>query len=312
MRKEKGITLIALVVTIIVLLILAAVTISLTIGNNGIISRAQSAGDLMENSALKEQEGLTNLSIEMGEIIGENSSGETYEPITYSFTPENVSVSVDDNNHSIIEGQCQVELSNAQGEVIDSASNNADGSLTFDCTINAEFPRPGTYVLGYVQQVNEDLEGWIYDKNRYELKVDVRVENGKLVAAYNETPIVFENRYETKPIDIKFGAVVLLNGANLTANKFEFTLKNSNGEIIDTAYNNADGNIEFDAITYNSEGTYNYTISQVNKGESYINYDGTIHTISVNIIDNNGNLQLGDPIMNPVFTNIYDEGIENP
>ena len=42
-KKEKGITLIALVVTIIVLLILAGVAISLTIGQNGIFGKAQDA-----------------------------------------------------------------------------------------------------------------------------------------------------------------------------------------------------------------------------------------------------------------------------
>ena len=42
-REFKGITLIALVVTIIVLLILSSVAISLTIGNNGIFTRAQNA-----------------------------------------------------------------------------------------------------------------------------------------------------------------------------------------------------------------------------------------------------------------------------
>ena len=42
-KKESGITLVALVVTIIVLLILAGVAISLTIGENGIFTRAQNA-----------------------------------------------------------------------------------------------------------------------------------------------------------------------------------------------------------------------------------------------------------------------------
>lgn len=45
MRNQKGITLIALVITIIVLLILAGVAISLTIGNNGLFNRAQNAAD---------------------------------------------------------------------------------------------------------------------------------------------------------------------------------------------------------------------------------------------------------------------------
>lgn len=41
--KQRGITLIALVVTIVVLLILAGVSINALFGNNGIISRAQDA-----------------------------------------------------------------------------------------------------------------------------------------------------------------------------------------------------------------------------------------------------------------------------
>ena len=44
-KQEKGITLIALVVTIVVLLILAGVSISLVINNNGVISKAKDARD---------------------------------------------------------------------------------------------------------------------------------------------------------------------------------------------------------------------------------------------------------------------------
>lgn len=53
-KKERGITLIALVVTIIVLLILAGVAISLTIGNNGIFDRAQKAANTWRNAESNE------------------------------------------------------------------------------------------------------------------------------------------------------------------------------------------------------------------------------------------------------------------
>ena len=43
MRTQKGITLVALVITIIVLLILAGVSISMALGDNGILSRAESS-----------------------------------------------------------------------------------------------------------------------------------------------------------------------------------------------------------------------------------------------------------------------------
>ena len=42
-KREKGITLIALVITIIVLLILAAVSITALTANNGILAKAQDA-----------------------------------------------------------------------------------------------------------------------------------------------------------------------------------------------------------------------------------------------------------------------------
>ena len=42
-RKAKGITLISLVITIIILLILAAVSIGVLAGYNGLIARAQKA-----------------------------------------------------------------------------------------------------------------------------------------------------------------------------------------------------------------------------------------------------------------------------
>lgn len=44
-KKEKGITLVALVVTIVVLLILAGISLNLVLGQNGIINRAQQARD---------------------------------------------------------------------------------------------------------------------------------------------------------------------------------------------------------------------------------------------------------------------------
>ena len=53
-EKQKGVTLIALVITIIVLIILAGITISLIVGENGIISRAQEAGSETKKSQEKE------------------------------------------------------------------------------------------------------------------------------------------------------------------------------------------------------------------------------------------------------------------
>ena len=54
-KKEKGITLVALVVTIVVLLILAGVSISLVLSNNGIINKAKESKTQYQNAANYEQ-----------------------------------------------------------------------------------------------------------------------------------------------------------------------------------------------------------------------------------------------------------------
>ena len=54
MRKENGITLIALVITIIVLLILAGITIAMLTGENGILNNATKSKSINELGAAKD------------------------------------------------------------------------------------------------------------------------------------------------------------------------------------------------------------------------------------------------------------------
>lgn len=65
MKQEKGITIITLVVTIIILIILAGVTISSIIGENGIISQAKKAKENMQIAKVEEEEQLNRLYEEM-------------------------------------------------------------------------------------------------------------------------------------------------------------------------------------------------------------------------------------------------------
>ena len=59
-KEQKGITLIALVVTIIVLIILAGVSINMLVGENGIINMAQRAKNETEQAAKDEQQALAS------------------------------------------------------------------------------------------------------------------------------------------------------------------------------------------------------------------------------------------------------------
>ena len=55
LMKNRGITLIALVVTIIVLLVLAGISISMLTGQNGILNRASEAKEKTEIASVDEQ-----------------------------------------------------------------------------------------------------------------------------------------------------------------------------------------------------------------------------------------------------------------
>ena len=73
-KKETGITLIALVVTIVVLIILATVSINAVLGQNGIINKAKQAKEIYSNSIAKENEEMDTLLNEMAQDNGGNSS----------------------------------------------------------------------------------------------------------------------------------------------------------------------------------------------------------------------------------------------
>ena len=76
MKNNKGITLVALVVTIVVLLILAGVSINLVLGDNGIVKKAQDAKTKSAEASENDLKGMNSLVSEMeGALAGNGSTG---------------------------------------------------------------------------------------------------------------------------------------------------------------------------------------------------------------------------------------------
>ena len=71
---QNGITLIALIITIIVMLILAGVTINIAV-NGGLFKQAQNAAELTNQAAQQEQETINNIVDQMGNYV--NGTGES-------------------------------------------------------------------------------------------------------------------------------------------------------------------------------------------------------------------------------------------
>ena len=73
LKKEKGITLIALVITIIVLLILAGISITSITGKNGLLTQAENAKENTRGEEIQEYINLTISENEIANNTGENS-----------------------------------------------------------------------------------------------------------------------------------------------------------------------------------------------------------------------------------------------
>ena len=74
MERNGGITLVALVVTIVVLLILAGISLNLVLGQNGIISRAQDARNQTVEGQVNTEKAVNALTDEMEDLISKNDN----------------------------------------------------------------------------------------------------------------------------------------------------------------------------------------------------------------------------------------------
>lgn len=96
-KREKGITLIALVITVIILIILATVTINVVLGEDGLIQRAQEAKRLTEQATVKEQQELNALMGEFTNLISEPETSIELIGIEISNPPTKTAYTVGEN-----------------------------------------------------------------------------------------------------------------------------------------------------------------------------------------------------------------------
>ena len=73
-KKQSGITLVALVVTMLILIILATITIKAVLGDNGLIKQAEKAKDIAENSISKESGDMHRLAQEYANMMAEDNN----------------------------------------------------------------------------------------------------------------------------------------------------------------------------------------------------------------------------------------------
>lgn len=92
--------------------------------------------------------------------------------------------------------------------------------------------------------------------------------------------------HKPSPVMLTLRAVTTLDGETPKGSEFTFNLKNAKGDLIQTQQNN-DGEIIFNALSFSSEGTFVYTISEVTGGNSNINYDETVYKVIIKVTESN-------------------------
>ena len=136
-KQVKGITLIALVVTIIVLLILAGIALNLTIGENGLFTRAQNAANTWQMAEQNEQNAMNDLASWMDEVIGKNddNKGNNNNPLAAITGNETINTVTQDKYGNPITIPAGFKVVNpdddvTKGIVIEDVSANGEDSTT--------------------------------------------------------------------------------------------------------------------------------------------------------------------------------------
>ena len=187
-------------------------------------------------------------------------------------------------------GEFSFELKNDKDEVLETATNDKDGKITFK---TLTYTAVGTYQYTITEK-DTKLGGVKYDTKVIKATVTVTDNGaGKLVAtvSYDTKDRVFNNTYTPDPVPATIGVTKKLIGRALKANEFEFVLKDEKGRVLQTKKNAADGSVNFDALEYNTTGTYHYTIAEKNTKLQGITYDKKVIKVTVTVTDDaNGHL----------------------
>ncbi|MEE1163672.1 MAG: FctA domain-containing protein, partial [Lachnospiraceae bacterium] len=223
------------------------------------------------------------------------------------------------NGRPLEADQFSFELKDAEGKVLQTKKNAADGSVTFDAIkytqddIYEKDAETGVYsgasTKTYNYTINEvipegatpsksggntfEYKGYTFDATVYTVAVVLK-DNGDGTITATASPdaesLAFTNAYGAAGT-LKLDAEKTFKNGRLKGDEFTFELKDADGKVLQSKKNDAAGNVSFDLITYKMEdlakSPFKYTVSEVTGDKEDVKYDNTVYTVTVTLKDNN-------------------------
>ena len=190
----------------------------------------------------------------------------------------------------ITEGQFEFVLKDENNKVVETAKNQADGTVNFK---SLTFNKEGSYT--YTITENKGTDATInYSTQSITATVDVKKENDKLVATVTysggdgeqkNTITNTQNKPKVSNAKVTLNLKKEFEGGELKGDDFEFVAKDSNDKVVGTAKNKKDGSITFDNITVDKAGTFNYTITETKGTDKTITYSDKTITATVVVVE---------------------------
>ena len=235
LKERKGITLIALVITIIVLLILAGVSIAMLTGQNGILTQAQNAKTTNENKSAEEKVKLAIMAAKSQSTDGSLELDKLTTEVTTNYggqvdgTAFPATVTIDGKSFKV-DGDGNIELTGTKPQITNvkvttdstgqnvATSNMAEGTIlyiTFGATLEN-----GTITKVVDNDGNKEMtaSNGIYSKavtenGKYTFTITGTAENGEVTTNATVQVKEFENK-------IKPGTEISLTSTKGTTERF--------------------------------------------------------------------------------------------
>ena len=221
------------------------------------------------------------------------NSEPTISPVSANLVVKKAFEVAGDQEHKqvpVTEGQFEFVLKDENNKVVETAKNQADGTVNFK---SLTFNKEGSYT--YTITENKGTDATInYSTHSITATVDVKKTDDKLVATVTysggdgeqkNTITNTQNKPKVSNAKVTLNLKKAFEGGELKGDDFEFVAKDANDQVVATAKNQKNGSITFDNITVDKAGTFKYTITETKGTDKTITYSDKTITATVVVVE---------------------------